>query len=1069
VRRLLSFLGVHADEGRSSLLMIAHSFCMGTSTVFFETAASALFLSQFESQALPWVYVAAALLNVATGAVYSWLKERVSFSRLMTGTLAFLFVSACAFRLGLGASSSAKLVFAALVFYRVLSILTDLEYWAVAARLYDVRQAKRLFGLIGTGEVVARILGAFSVPFFVRLMGVANLIWVSAAGLLACALLVVPALRLIPEQDAAKGDEKRPARGAVQQLQQVVGDRYLLLVTGIAGLAVLGKHFVDFAFLEQLRARFDDASALAGFFGVFSGLTQGLSLLARLLVSGPLLQRYGIRVGLLVLPLTHLLCTLLIVVNASLGDPHRSALVFWLVIANQGIYKTLKHPIDNPSFKVLYQPLRAEKRLAAQIGVEVVFAPVALGLAGGIMLLMSTVVRYDPVRFAYVLLVNFALWALVARLGSRAYQGALLEVLRRRVLDDAPFALNDGTSVALLRARLDGRDEADVLFALQLLEKAEYARIREALLDRLDHPAARVRRYVLERLAARGEAAALDAVRRRVLAEQQPGALAAGLRALAALGGVAQEPLLARFVRHPDAAVRRGALAGLLSLADPGAEAAALRRLAELARSGDVSDRLLAAQALADRSVPAADATLRVLLHDGEPVVRRTALVAARGCPVELLPLLIENLGHPAYAGAAAAALAAGGEAVVSPLIERFSGGGRRSELASLLGVLGQIGGARAIAFLRSQLDYPDQNVRSAAIAGLLRRRFAAVDDAERAAIFALLRQEAADAAFKLASWRDLPEAGPWPPLREALQAELELLRRRCFELLSFVYERDAVLRAQENVRSPARQKRAYAVEVLDVTLDGALKGPLLPLLDDRPLEARLPALLAYFPQPRRAPAERVRDLLARPDRSLRPWTRACAVRAAAGAGLRELKGELASLHSADPLLRQATAAAIQRLEGEPQPNQEGSAPMLLIEKVMILKGVQIFEDTAEEILAEIAAALEEVCFKAGETIFLKGDAGDSMYVIVEGQVRVSDGERTINVLGEREIFGELALLDPEPRSASCAAVGDARLFRLDAETFSQLMAGNIEIVRGVLHVLCGRLRRVTSFVPTPR
>jgi CRP-like cAMP-binding protein len=91
------------------------------------------------------------------------------------------------------------------------------------------------------------------------------------------------------------------------------------------------------------------------------------------------------------------------------------------------------------------------------------------------------------------------------------------------------------------------------------------------------------------------------------------------------------------------------------------------------------------------------------------------------------------------------------------------------------------------------------------------------------------------------------------------------------------------------------------------------------------------------------------------------------------------------------------------------------------------------------------------------------------MYVIVEGRVRVFDDGRTINELGEREIFGELALLDPEPRSASCAALSDARLFRLDAETFSQLMAGNIEIVRGVLHVLCGRLRRVTSFAPAPR
>ena len=51
-------------------------------------------------------------------------------------------------------------------------------------------------------------------------------------------------------------------------------------------------------------------------------------------------------------------CTALIVASGLL--PAATRLVFWLVIANQGIYKTLKHPIDNPSFKVLYQPLRRD-------------------------------------------------------------------------------------------------------------------------------------------------------------------------------------------------------------------------------------------------------------------------------------------------------------------------------------------------------------------------------------------------------------------------------------------------------------------------------------------------------------------------------------------------------------------------------------------------------------------------------------------------------------------------------------------------------------------------------------
>lgn len=133
---------------------------------------------------------------------------------------------------------------------------------------------------------------------------------------------------------------------------------------------------------------------------------------------------------------------------------------------------------------------------------------------------------------------------------------------------------------------------------------------------------------------------------------------------------------------------------------------------------------------------------------------------------------------------------------------------------------------------------------------------------------------------------------------------------------------------------------------------------------------------------------------------------------------------------------------------------------MLTLERVIVLKSVDMFEGASEQVLADIAAILEEVEAPRGELIFAKGDLGDSLYIIVDGKVRVFDGERTLGLLGERDIFGELALLDPEPRSASVAAVEDSQLFRLDREAFSELMAANIDIVRGVLHVLCERLRQ---------
>ena len=113
---------------------------------------------------------------------------------------------------------------------------------------------------------------------------------------------------------------------------------------------------------------------------------------------------------------------------------------------------------------------------------------------------------------------------------------------------------------------------------------------------------------------------------------------------------------------------------------------------------------------------------------------------------------------------------------------------------------------------------------------------------------------------------------------------------------------------------------------------------------------------------------------------------------------------------------------------------------MLTIEKVLILKTVEIFAGLADAQVAGLGSTTEEVELEAGSPLFLKGDLGRSRYVIVRGKVHVFDGQRSITVLSDREVFGELAALDPEPRAASATALDEVVLLRLDHEPLYELM-----------------------------
>ena len=81
------------------------------------------------------------------------------------------------------------------------------------------------------------------------------------------------------------------------------------------------------------------------------------------------------------------------------------------------------------------------------------------------------------------------------------------------------------------------------------------------------------------------------------------------------------------------------------------------------------------------------------------------------------------------------------------------------------------------------------------------------------------------------------------------------------------------------------------------------------------------------------------------------------------------------------------------------------------------------------------------------------------MYLVYEGEVRVHDGEHTLNHLADGDVFGEMALLDSEPRMASVTAVQDTLLLRLAQEPFFELMEDRPEVARGIIRVLSRRLR----------
>lgn len=126
-----------------------------------------------------------------------------------------------------------------------------------------------------------------------------------------------------------------------------------------------------------------------------------------------------------------------------------------------------------------------------------------------------------------------------------------------------------------------------------------------------------------------------------------------------------------------------------------------------------------------------------------------------------------------------------------------------------------------------------------------------------------------------------------------------------------------------------------------------------------------------------------------------------------------------------------------------------------------LIKAVPLFSGlTREEVIKIFAKGMTMRCTK-GETIFYKGNIGNQMFVMLGGKVGIYDGEKLLATLRVGDMFGEMALVNQEPRSATARALEDTKLFVLSQDVFERLMTKRaaIQILMNIVRTLSTRLK----------
>jgi len=134
---------------------------------------------------------------------------------------------------------------------------------------------------------------------------------------------------------------------------------------------------------------------------------------------------------------------------------------------------------------------------------------------------------------------------------------------------------------------------------------------------------------------------------------------------------------------------------------------------------------------------------------------------------------------------------------------------------------------------------------------------------------------------------------------------------------------------------------------------------------------------------------------------------------------------------------------------------------MEISERVRFLKEVSIFSESPDYLLYQIAENLIEIEVPVGDHIVLKGEMGDSMYILIQGRVKVHDEDHIFSILKKGDVFGKYYLIDRKERSATVTALLPARLFLFHQDIFYEITKNESTVVKGILKALVGRLRNM--------
>ena len=912
VSRLEWFFNLRPGDLRRGTLLTLYYFLIISTYTEGQVVRDALFLGHYKAVQLPYVDFAVAALIGGILAPYIRIGRLTSLPNLLAGSLSFCFVNVVAFWWVAHFEKPVWLYPLVYIWVGMFGVLAITQVWTLANYALTGREAKRLFGFIGSGGILGGIFGGFISNALAHRVGAESLLLAMAASIALCVALVFAIRAQNHQMDQLTSrtaiDEERSGT-LIESFRLVRSSPQLLTIAALICVCSIVTALASWQFRAIAKQVLINKDAMAAFFGAFYGYTGIVALVIQLLLTPRILRHFGIRTALLILPFAYVAGTSVFIASGAL----------WAATLLKGTDRIVRYSVDTAAVQLLYLPVPAEAKVQVKTFLDTVVLRAGDGLAAVLVLLLIGGLGLTPSEVGWISLGLLLVWIIAARRAGRQYVDVLGESLRQQRLDaerlDEPAF--DRSARQMFLNELRSSEPSKIVYALRFFETARWDVPYPSIRALLDHDVPEVRAKAILVLRNLGDFSVVPRIEQML---QDP-TLSVRTEALLFLSQHTKVDPLARIQNlgdFEDFSIQASTVA-FLARSEAGSHLEAARLILDsmVEDRGPTGERTRVESARLLRLLPEEFASyLFQLLQDDDPVVLREVVrtvLAQR--KVQFVPALIKLLGNPDVRDVTSEALVRMSEHGQGSLAQHLSDPDVavevKREIPDLLVI---VAGRDALDALTANLIQTDNVLRFRIIAALNKLHELYPDiELDAQTIEAVLASEI------MSHYRSYQVMGTvdgqldQPSLTGALQKSIDNELERIFRLLKMLHPDSDLESAFLGLQSPVKSEHDTALEFIENIFQPGIRRLLIPLVDgDIALTEKVELANRILGSKVESQDDVLRVLMYTED----PWMKSCAAHLIGILGLKQFDKQLDDWATdPDSLVRENAQRAQHRLK----------------------------------------------------------------------------------------------------------------------------------------------------------